>query len=433
MTEIPDVPPKRLPWRGTALGALALAGLAGLAVLVFASWAERSAESARARTERLASDIAQRLDGDGLARADAAAERAPEAAVARDDGLARALAEAAEQEGVALRVLRLEARAQPRIEAARSAEAAGVLEVLASSAEHVDAARADYASAMAPAFFERASSSTRHGGSFASVVEGFAPIADSFGATVAVLELRQSSWAGLLPRLLAWAAGFVALGLLALAVRRSLAADQGLLRKVLEDRRLAASLERRARRRPRNLATKLEDARHTFDRLLDKADLGGLEHTVQGPLHAALRAVQRAADLRQVRITSVVADGLRGRPLARPHLVFAALAPLLDNAVHKTPRGGSVSIRARLEPGNGDLRFDVADSGVGMSFREQDELRPLTRSVRPAPAATAGLDVARSAATIFGGAIGFESQPGQGTRFWLVVPAAEAFGLRAAA
>jgi two-component system, OmpR family, sensor kinase len=102
---------------------------------------------------------------------------------------------------------------------------------------------------------------------------------------------------------------------------------------------------------------------------------------------------------------------------------------LADNAVKYTPAGGQVSLAASRE--NGQLRLEVADSGVGIS--PDDQQRVFERFYRADPArsrggAGLGLAIARWIAEEHGGSIAVRSTLGQGSVFTVELPVGEPVG-----
>ena len=99
---------------------------------------------------------------------------------------------------------------------------------------------------------------------------------------------------------------------------------------------------------------------------------------------------------------------------------------LIDNAIKYTPAGGRVTLSLRRE--GREILIDVADTGIGLSPEEQEQL--FTRFYRAAAArsqsgggAGLGLCIAQSIAAAHGGKIEVQSSPGQGSTFTVVLPA----------
>ena len=114
-------------------------------------------------------------------------------------------------------------------------------------------------------------------------------------------------------------------------------------------------------------------------------------------------------------------------PLVRADFgrMHQVLTNLLSNALKFTPPGGAVTVSAQLE--GGALRFEVADSGIGIAEEHHERLFDRFYMVND-PAARRvsgtglGLAICRQLVELHGGSIGLESQPGKGSRFFFTVP-----------
>jgi PAS domain S-box-containing protein len=100
------------------------------------------------------------------------------------------------------------------------------------------------------------------------------------------------------------------------------------------------------------------------------------------------------------------------------------LINLIGNAVKYTERGG---VTLRLDTGNGDrprLFLEVADTGVGIRPEDQERIfQPFVQAGTPNIGGTGlGLAITRQYVELMGGAIGVESQPGRGSRFYVTLP-----------
>jgi CheY-like chemotaxis protein/nitrogen-specific signal transduction histidine kinase len=104
------------------------------------------------------------------------------------------------------------------------------------------------------------------------------------------------------------------------------------------------------------------------------------------------------------------------------------LASLIGNAVKFTSEG---SVRLHLNAGETDgrltLRFDVTDSGVGLSEVQKERLfQPCVQVERSGGSQYGGtglgLSIAQRLVALMGGEIGCESAPGQGNLFWFTIP-----------
>ncbi|MES3100502.1 hybrid sensor histidine kinase/response regulator [Sphingomonas faeni] len=115
---------------------------------------------------------------------------------------------------------------------------------------------------------------------------------------------------------------------------------------------------------------------------------------------------------------------------ADPNQLEMALLNLAVNARDAMPNGGSLTISAKLRPGEGAgldagdyLRLAVADSGVGMDHAT------LARAIEPffstkgvGSGTGLGLSMAHGLASQLGGALTIESEPGSGTSVALWLP-----------
>ncbi len=108
-----------------------------------------------------------------------------------------------------------------------------------------------------------------------------------------------------------------------------------------------------------------------------------------------------------------------------PGRVRQVLFNLVSNAIKFTHQGGIV-IRVGqgpLDGGDVELRIEVADTGIGIA----PELQPLlfgrftqadSSTSRRYGGTGLGLAICRQLASLMGGDIGFDSEPGRGSRFW---------------
>jgi two-component system sensor histidine kinase RpfC len=114
--------------------------------------------------------------------------------------------------------------------------------------------------------------------------------------------------------------------------------------------------------------------------------------------------------------------------LGDPAHLSHVLGNLLNNAF-KFTAAGSVSLRA-FPSGNGYVRFEVTDTGIGIPLDQQERL--FERFVQVDSSATRrhggtglGTSIARDLTELMGGKIGVVSAPGQGSTFWIDLPLPE--------
>jgi len=109
-------------------------------------------------------------------------------------------------------------------------------------------------------------------------------------------------------------------------------------------------------------------------------------------------------------------------------LVRRVLSNLLNNAVKFSPIEGVIRLGVHSTPG-GQVRFEVQDQGPGIPAEYHEKIFEKFGQVegeqKPRVASTGlGLTFCRLAVEAHGGAIGVESQPGQGSLFWFTIPRA---------
>lgn len=105
--------------------------------------------------------------------------------------------------------------------------------------------------------------------------------------------------------------------------------------------------------------------------------------------------------------------------------VAQVLTNLIANAIKFTPPQGRINVRVRAE-GEG-LRFEVADSGPGISVEDQAKLfQRFTQldmsSTRAAGGTGLGLSISKALVDAHEGTIGVESELGSGATFWFWLP-----------
>ncbi|RMG96519.1 MAG: GAF domain-containing protein [Candidatus Dadabacteria bacterium] len=138
-----------------------------------------------------------------------------------------------------------------------------------------------------------------------------------------------------------------------------------------------------------------------------------------------VETVRAEAEAKGLRLSVRVGEGPTEVETDRRRLGQCVLN-LLANAVKYTPEG-EVAVEAGVRAGR--ARVEVRDTGIGIAPGDRDRLfRPFERLDSPlrvgTPGTGLGLYLTRKLAVeVLGGDVGFESEPGRGSRFWVEVPA----------
>lgn len=100
------------------------------------------------------------------------------------------------------------------------------------------------------------------------------------------------------------------------------------------------------------------------------------------------------------------------------------MSNLLGNAVKFVPAGTVPEICIRSEQRDGKVRVWCEDNGIGIDLPHQDRIFQIFGRVHPEQRYSGtgiGLAIVRKAVQRMGGEVGVESEPGKGSRFWLLL------------
>jgi len=453
----PDFGSLRMRWLyglGTLLGALSLAWIASR----FAQEAERYDEVSSARIEAIARSVSVTMNGDRLAEmidehpaeSIAAWDTAPKDLVSMGDNLHQTAL--ANQLTTPIRTLRVRNAFQSAVTNRPSGSHPGAMEVVVSGDDKPHwRAPVDYVPAMGAALFDSRSTTTSQG---SGVLRAFAPVKNSWGETIGVAEVSVSSTPAIwslalrlvLWSLLAFGVVFLMLKLIDFFIRRHCLALEHL---ALETRRLRAGDRAEpvwvpsSARELRRVAEALEEWRTSVaprarlaqpaPALAAAAAPGRRLRSRRAPavsnqpvafdlgllIQQAADSARQRASVKQLDLRILMAERLPAELTGDPAALMEALSALLENAIKFTKKG-SVTLRVARVVDSYQLRFEVADTGIGVAWQLQPNLdQQIVRAAKLDPGdAQGGLFRATAIAARLGGQLGFESQPGSGSRFW---------------
>jgi len=172
--------------------------------------------------------------------------------------------------------------------------------------------------------------------------------------------------------------------------------------------------------RLRNLLT---DLSHLHDQVVGSLELNCQPLHMEEWLPRVLAPWREAALDKQQDFSFEIEPGLPALEID-PDRFGQAIGNLVSNAIRYTPSGGRV--RIDIHGDGGEVRFQVTDTGPGISADEQERIfTPFYRgrsARRFSDGMGLGLSIARDLVTAHGGRLTLVSTPGQGSRFTIHLP-----------
>ena len=161
----------------------------------------------------------------------------------------------------------------------------------------------------------------------------------------------------------------------------------------------------------------------------DKLDLETTTFNLRELMESVITLMERPAEAKGLRLLLNIEQGVRLPVRGDPVRLRQILSNLISNAVKFTERGSVILAVRRLREtaAQHQLRFEVKDTGIGISADAQERL---FQAFSQADASTTriyggtglGLAICKRIVTLMGGRIGVESEPGLGSTFWFEVP-----------
>lgn len=158
-----------------------------------------------------------------------------------------------------------------------------------------------------------------------------------------------------------------------------------------------------------------------------KLDLENIDFDVRQTVEDTLELLAERAQSKNLELTCTLPAGLVTRVKGDPLRLGQVLLNLVGNAI-KFTENGEVTVCVRCEedtPGSALLRFDVADTGPGISEEAQSRIfenfsQADGSTTRKHGGTGLGLAISRQLVEMMGGTMKLDSTPGVGSTFWFV-------------
>jgi signal transduction histidine kinase len=112
--------------------------------------------------------------------------------------------------------------------------------------------------------------------------------------------------------------------------------------------------------------------------------------------------------------------------LGDPVLLTQALTNLLSNALKFVPPGQAPEVTVSAERRESFIRLNIRDKGIGIAPTHRTKMFQIFERLQPEeyPGTGVGLAIVKKAVEVMKGRLGFDSEPGHGSCFWIELPAA---------
>ncbi len=195
---------------------------------------------------------------------------------------------------------------------------------------------------------------------------------------------------------------------------------------------LETPLNERQRRFADNVRRSAESLLTVINDILDfsKIEAGKLELEVvdfdlRDEVEETLEWLAQSAHAKGLELIGRFPLGMRSSVRGDPLRLRQILVNLIGNAIKFTDKGEVIVTVSRVEEADGRarIRFDVTDTGIGLSAGEADRIfasfsQADSSTTRRYGGTGLGLAIARRLTELMGGEVGVQSQPGVGSVFW---------------
>jgi signal transduction histidine kinase len=147
-------------------------------------------------------------------------------------------------------------------------------------------------------------------------------------------------------------------------------------------------------------------------------------------LRASLGPMARQKGVELSFVEGAGGDGTGVPLVSDERLLNLVMKNLVENSIKYTPAGGTVTVSAAVDPGDGPATLTVADTGIGIPPEHLDRVFERFYQVDAARSGSAGrgtglgLAIVKHAAAALGGTVRIESTVGRGTTVTCVLPRA---------
>ena len=161
----------------------------------------------------------------------------------------------------------------------------------------------------------------------------------------------------------------------------------------------------------------------------NKLELAEAQFNLRNLLHKAISFLRLRMDEKKLKFVLNIDNNVPSFYIGDDQRLTQVLTNLLSNAYKFTPEDGKISLSVFLqakENNNSVLRFEVTDSGIGISSEQQKRLfhafeQADSGTTRKYGGTGLGLTISKRIVELMGGSVWIESEIGKGTKFSFTV------------